>query len=109
MALAAEVQETDQQRMMFEELGLPVSQPTIIREDNKACQLFADHAGNFGRTKHIDVRYHFVRERIQQRNVRMDYIPTSKNVADIFTKALPRELFFKFRAMLVVSKSSIKF
>ena len=109
MALAVEVQETDQQRMMFEELGLPVSQPTIIREDNKACQLFADHASNFGRTTHIDVRYHFVRERIQQGNVRVDYIPTSENVVDIFTKALPRELFFKFRAMLVVSKSLINF
>ena len=56
MALAAEVQEVEMQRMVFEELGLPMLQPTIIREDNKACQLFADHAGNFNRTKHIDVR-----------------------------------------------------
>ena len=109
MALAAEVQEVDMQRMVFEELGLSIAQPTVIREDNKACQLFADHAGNFQRTKHIDVRYHFVRERIQKGSVRVDYVPTSENVADIFTKALPREPFFKFRAMLVVSKSSIKF
>ena len=109
MALVVQVQETDQQRMMFEELGLPVSQPTIIKEDNKACQLFADHAGNFKRTKHIDVRYHLIRERIQQGNVNVDYIPTSKNVADIFTKALPREIFFEFRVMLLVSKSSTKF
>ena len=38
--------------------------PVVIREDNKACQIFADHAGNFSRTKHIDVRYHFVRKRV---------------------------------------------
>ena len=56
MALAVEVQETDQQRMMFDELGLPVSQPTIITEDNKACELFADHAGNFEKTRNIDFR-----------------------------------------------------
>ena len=55
MALAAEVQEVEMQRMVFEELGLPIMQPTVIREDNKACQLFADHASNFNRTKHIDV------------------------------------------------------
>ena len=93
---------------MFEELGLPVVEPTIIKEDNKACQLFADHPGNHQRTKHIDVRYHFVRERIHRGSVRVDYVPTSDNVADIFTKALPREPFIKFRGMLIVSKSSIK-
>ena len=109
MALAAEVQEVEMQRMVFEELGLPVMQPTVIREDNKACQLFADHAGNFNRTKHIDVRYHFVRERITKGNVRVDYVSTAENVADIFTKALPREPFFKFRALLVVSKRTVKF
>ena len=109
MALAVEVQEVEHQRMVFDELGLPVVQPTIIKEDNKACQLFADHPGNFQRTKHIDVRYHFVRERIQRGSVRVDYVPTSDNVADIFTKALPREPFIKFRSMLVVSRATINF
>ena len=56
MALAAEVQEVEMQQVDFEELGLPVLQPTVILEDNKACQLFADHAGNVNRTKHNDVR-----------------------------------------------------
>ena len=50
----------------------------------KACQLFADHAGNFNRTKHIDVLYHFMRERIPKGNVRVDYVPTDENEADIF-------------------------
>ena len=109
IALAAEVQEVDMQLMVFEELGLSIAQPTVIKEDNTACQVFADHAENFQRTKHIDVRYHFVRERIQKGSVRVDYVPTSDNVVDIFTKALPRGPFFKFRAVLVVSKSSIKF
>ena len=97
------------QRMVFEELGLPVLQPTVIREDNKACQLFVDHAGNFNRTKPIDIRYHFVRERIAKGSVRVDYVATAENVADIFTKAQSREPFFKFRALLVVSRSTVKF
>ena len=82
--------------MMFNELGVRVTQPTIIREDNKVFHFIADYAGNLGRTKHIKALYHFVREGIQQGNTRVDYIPTSKNVADKFTKALPRESFFKF-------------
>ena len=50
MALAEEVQEVEMQRTVCEELGLPVLQPIIIREVNKACQLFADHASHFNWT-----------------------------------------------------------
>ena len=69
MALAVEVQEVEMQRMVFEELGLLVLQPTVIRKDNKTCQLFVDHADNFNGTKHIDLRFHFVRERITNSDV----------------------------------------
>ena len=109
MALAAEVQETDYQRMVFEELGVPLLKPSVIKEDNKACQLFADHSGSHQRTKHIDVRHHFVRERIQRESIRVDYIPTSDNVADVFTKALQRDQFFKFRQRLIVPRSTVQF
>ena len=91
MALVAEVQELENQRMVFDELGQPVVQPKIFKEDNKACQLFVDHPVNLQRTTNIDVRYHFERERIQRDPVRVDHVPTSVNVADIFTKALQRE------------------
>jgi len=109
MALAAETQEAIWLRMVLEELGVPIAGPIAIREDNKACQMFADHAGNFSRTKHIDVRYHFVRERLERGEIRVDYVRTDEQVADIFTKALPRDLFKKFRARLVVSRSSLQF
>ena len=88
MALAAEVQEVEHQRMVMDELGLPVVQPTIIKEDNKSCQLFANHPCNFQTTIHINVRYHFVRECIQRDSVRVNYVPTSDNVAGIFTETL---------------------
>ena len=107
--LAAEVQEVEMQRMVFEELRLAVIQPTVIREDNKACQLFKDHAGNINKIYHIDVMYHFVRERIANGIVSVDYVVTAENVAEIFTKALPREPLFKFGLLLVVSRSTFKF
>lgn len=107
MALAAETQEAIWLRMVLEELGVELAGPVVIREDNKACQMFADRAGNFARTKHIDVRYHFVRERAERGDIRVDYVCTEEQVADIFTKALPREPFKKHRARLVVSRSSL--
>ena len=69
---------------------------------------FADHAEMHSRTKHIDVRYHFIRERIQRGSVRVSYVSTSETVADNFTKAFAREAFFKFPAILVVPKFLIK-
>ena len=109
MSLAAEVQDVEHQRMVFDELGLLAVQSTIIKEDYKTCQLIADHLCNFQRTKTIDVRNHFVRERIQRGSVHVDYVPTTDNDADMLTKTLPRELFIKFYSMLVVSKSTNNF
>ena len=109
MALAAEVQAVEHHRMVFEELRFSVAQLTDIKEDNKACLHFADHAGSHLRTKHLDVRYHLFRERIQRGRVKINYLYTSENVADNFLKALARVAFLKFCAMLLVPKSSIKF
>ena len=109
MALAAETQEAIWLRMVLEELGVQIAGPVVVREDNKACQMFADHAGNFSSTKHINVRYHFVRERLERGDIRVDYVRTDDQVADIFTKALSRDLFKKFRGKLVVSRSSLHF
>ena len=97
------------QRMVLKELGLPVVEPTIVKDDNMACQPFADNPGNHQWTKHIEVRYHFVTERIHRGSVLVYYVPTSDNAANIFTNVLPGGSLIKFQGMLIVSKSLIKF
>ena len=86
MALAVVVQEVEMQLMVFEKLELPMLQPTVIRKDNKAYQLFADHVGDFNRTKHIDVRNHFARECIAKGYLRVDYVAAAENVAEVFLR-----------------------
>jgi hypothetical protein len=49
--------------------------------------------GGSARSKHIDVQYHMVRERIMRGEVRMQYISTNEMVADCMTKALPPAKF----------------
>ncbi|KAH7277366.1 hypothetical protein KP509_39G047300 [Ceratopteris richardii] len=51
-------------------------------------------------TKHIEVHYHYVRERLHAGDIDLLYVLTQDNVADIFTKALPREKFETFRKAL---------
>ena len=52
------------------------------------------------RTKHIDLHYHFVCEAVEDGKIKMEYIPTSENVMDIFTKAPPKLKFLEFVGML---------
>ena len=46
--------------------------------------------------KHIDLRHHFIREAVKEEKIKVTYIPTNENVADIFTKALARPKYVAF-------------
>eukprot|EP01031_Cornospumella_fuschlensis_P026641 gene26641-32192_t len=88
MAASAAAQEALWLRMILEELGISLDKPLILREDNKSAISFSEHPGEHRRTKHIDYRHHFVRERVQKKDIRLDYIDTEDQLADILTKAL---------------------
>jgi hypothetical protein len=72
-------------RNILEEIGFKQGTTTIY-EDNNSCAFIANDAGSSDRTKHIDVRYHFVREKIQDGSVKVVRIDTKDQVADGFTK-----------------------
>ena len=55
----------------------------------------AEHAGWQSRAKHIDLRYHFVQDAIQDVVFKMQYVPTAKQLADFMTKSLPTPQFIK--------------
>jgi len=55
------------------------------------------------RAKHIDITYHFARERVQLGQVCFEWYPTTKMVADILTKPLQRDKFARFRTDMGIS------
>jgi len=62
------------------------------------------------RTKHIPIKYHFLREQAAEQNIDLEYISTKEQIADIFTKPLPRQAFEHLRQKMgVISLSSLKF
>lgn len=91
MALSAGVQEALYLRQLLEDLGYQQSAATVIHEDNQGCIALADNPIHHKRTKHIDIRYHFVRERIESEEIKVSYVPTEHQLADLLTKALPRD------------------
>jgi hypothetical protein len=52
--------------------------------------------------KHIPIKYHFLREKVAEKNIRVEYVGTKEQVEDIFTKPLPREVFEYLRQRLGV-------
>jgi hypothetical protein len=90
MAACAATQEAVYLRRLLEGLGYKQEGATLILEDNQGCIALSENPVNHQRTKHIDVQYHFVRERVESGEVRLVYVPTEHQLADILTKPLPK-------------------
>ena len=54
------------------------------------------------KTKHIAIKYHFLRELVQDKEVRLEYVSTKEQIVDIFTNPLPKDAFLYLRGKLVV-------
>ena len=63
----------------------------IIHEDNQSAIKLASNSITNDRSKHIDVRYHFIRDRIHRGEINLNYIPTKFQLADLMTKGLPKD------------------
>ncbi|GKG10763.1 hypothetical protein Tco_0342163 [Tanacetum coccineum] len=64
--------------------------------DNKSAITLCCNNVQHSRSKHIDIRHHFIREQVEIGVVELYFVRTEYQLADIFTKALPRERGFKF-------------
>ncbi|XP_047331723.1 uncharacterized mitochondrial protein AtMg00810-like [Impatiens glandulifera] len=71
---------------------LSLDERTVIRVDNKSAIELAKNLVNHGRSKHIDVRFHFIREQVKEGKVELEHVESRAQDADIFTKSLPTTL-----------------
>jgi hypothetical protein len=71
----------------------------VVYQDNKSLLLLEKNGRQScgKRTRHIDIRYFFVKDRVYQGEVCLEYCPTADKLADFFTKPLQGNLFYKFR------------
>ena len=89
-------------RLLLREIGLPQEFPTVVHEDNNAAISFTQNTGNSKKTKHYQIKVHFLCEQVEFGVFEMKKVSTSEQVADTFTKALPRDQFYLFRNWLGV-------
>ncbi|KAJ0444073.1 putative RNA-directed DNA polymerase [Helianthus annuus] len=79
--------------------ALPPSRPTLLC-DNQSALFMTQNPISHKRSKHIDLDYHFLRELVLSGQLATKYIPTKLQVADIFTKSLPKSSFYQLRDQL---------
>ena len=105
VALASAVKEVVYIQQLLAEMGIPISKPVTIHEDNRTCIHIAKNPSAPRKTRHVDIRYHFIRDYHLEGLINIDYCKSRQMIADIFTKALPRPAFRRLRAELISDKT----
>ena len=83
-------------KRIFKDLGVPIKDPTSIYCDSMSSIYLARNLVFHARTRHIEVHYRFIRERILDGDVDLQYISTNLQTTDIFTKSLGADKLWKF-------------
>ena len=100
-AEAAAIQEVLWLRGVLSELGLYTQMGSLVYGDNQSTIAVSKNGIKGERTKHVDVKYHFVTETVERGDVQLKWIPTTEQQADIFTKALGTPVFEHLRKLLM--------
>lgn len=100
-AESAAIQEVLWLRGLMEELGLHTQTGSTVYGDNQSAIAVSENGVKGERTKHVDVKYHFVTETVERGEVKLRWVPTAQQQADIFTKALASPAFLLLRKQLM--------
>ena len=95
--------ETAQEAVWLRKLNMDLKneqlEPTVIYEDNQSAICIAKNPQFHGRTKHIGIKHHFIREQVVNDKVELKYCKTEDMIADVFTKGLSPEKFVRLRRL----------
>ena len=95
MALTHATKEVIWLKALLEELGYPQGTTTLFG-DNQSSLSIAKNPIHHSRTKHIDIQHHFIRDKVESKEVELIYMSTDEMIGDILTKPLPRVKYEKF-------------
>ena len=104
MALSEACSEVAWLTSLQREIGYQPNYPVPLVSDNQGGIFLAINPAHDRRLKHVDIRYHFIREYVESKRVNIVYISTDEMITDILTKPLGRTKFELFRNQLGLDK-----
>lgn len=87
-AVTSATQEVFHLRALLKSVGYEQSSPTMIHCDNQSTMALAKNPVLHARTRHVEVRMHFVRDTVEEKVIQLKYVRSDENMADVLTKAL---------------------
>lgn len=100
VALAAAAQEAVWLKKMISQMGTDQRKAVTIFDDSQSAIAMTRNPQFHGRSKHIDIKYHFIRDLVEEGAVNLVYCTTKEMVADILTKGLCREQHERLKEMM---------
>ena len=77
---------------------------TIIHCDNQSCIRLSEHPVFHEMSKHIEIKYYFIQDKVQEGEVKLEYIPTNEQTTNILTNPLSRINFAYFREKMGIAE-----
>ena len=85
---------------LVSEIGFERPSPAILHMDNQSTMAVCKNPEHHGRMKHLDLAFHWIKEKVEEKRIKPVYLPTDEMPADLLTKPLPRLKVEKFREMM---------
>ncbi|GKV48447.1 hypothetical protein SLEP1_g55260 [Rubroshorea leprosula] len=95
-------------RKILNDIGQPQVLPCVIQIDNKLAIAIAKNLVQHGRTKHIHVKYHVIRQYVKEKKIKLLHYDSEVQAVDILTTSLPKSRFETLRSMLGLTKKPLK-
>jgi hypothetical protein len=89
-------------KQTLQDIKIVFEEPTIIHCDNTSAISLSKNPIQHSKSKHIPIKYHYLRDQAENKNIKLEYVPTQEQVADTFTKPLNKDVFEYLRKQLGV-------
>ena len=91
---------------MCESIELKVTRPMKIKTNNVGAMFTAETANATKRTRHVDVKYHYMRQEIENGDVELEFVRSEDNLADMFTKNVSKAIMDLHKTKFMTVKPS---
>ena len=83
-------------------MNIEIKELVVMFYNNTSAINISKNLAMHSKTKHISIKYHFVRQLVQDKEIKLEYVHTEEQIADIFTKPLPKDALLYLRGKLGV-------